>query len=208
MCGVVGYTGKGQAIDFLLYGLQTLEYRGYDSAGVAVLSPDDNLHLVKVAGRVAALKERCDAANLVGSTGIGHTRWATHGAPTDRNAHPHTSCDGRIAVVHNGIIENYEALRRQLMAEGHNFKSDTDTEVVAHLVEDAWRGPARGDLASAVRYACDRLLGARHRLRRLPGRGRRDEKGVAPRRGVHQGRRLCGVGRHAACEGDVALPAA
>lgn len=160
MCGVVGYTGKGQAIDFLLYGLQTLEYRGYDSAGVAVLSPDDNLHLVKVAGRVAALKERCDAANLVGSTGIGHTRWATHGAPTDRNAHPHTSCDGRIAVVHNGIIENYEALRRQLMAEGHNFKSDTDTEVVAHLVEDAWRGPARGDLASAVRYACDRLEGS------------------------------------------------
>ena len=134
MCGVVGYTGKGQAIDFLLYGLQTLEYRGYDSAGVAVLSPDNNLHLVKVAGRVAALKERCDAANLVGTTGIGHTRWATHGAPTDRNAHPHTSCDGRIAVVHNGIIENYETLRRQLMAEGHSFKSDTDTEVVAHLV--------------------------------------------------------------------------
>ena len=107
MCGVVGYTGKGQAIDFLLYGLQTLEYRGYDSAGVAVLSPDDNLHLVKVAGRVAALKERCDAANLVGTTGIGHTRWATHGAPTDRIAHPHTCCDGRISVVHNGIIENY-----------------------------------------------------------------------------------------------------
>ena len=160
MCGVVGYTGKKQAVDFLLYGLQTLEYRGYDSAGVAVLSPDNNLHLVKVAGRVAALRERCEAANLVGTTGIGHTRWATHGAPTDKNAHPHTSCDGRIAVVHNGIIEHYEQLKRQLMAEGHGFKSDTDTEVVAHLVEDAWNGPAKGDLAAAVRNACDRLEGS------------------------------------------------
>ena len=160
MCGVVGYTGRKQAVDFLLYGLETLEYRGYDSAGVAVLSAGQNLHLVKVAGRVAALRERVEAANLVGTTGIGHTRWATHGAPTDRNAHPHTSCDGRIAVVHNGIIENYEALRRQLMEQGHTFKSDTDTEVVAHLIEDAWAGPAKGDLAAAVRNACDRLEGA------------------------------------------------
>ncbi len=160
MCGVVGYTGQKRAVDFLLYGLETLEYRGYDSAGVAVLSPDDNLHLVKVAGRVAALRERSEAANLVGTTGIGHTRWATHGAPTDRNAHPHTSCDGKIAVVHNGIIENYETLRRQLMEAGHTFKSDTDTEVVAHLVEEAWEGPAKGDLAAAVRNACDRLEGA------------------------------------------------
>ena len=160
MCGIVGFTGKGRAVDFLVYGLQTLEYRGYDSAGVAVQSPDNSLHVVKVAGRVSALKERCDAANLVGDTGIGHTRWATHGAPTDRNAHPHTSCDGRIAVVHNGIIENYESIKRQLMASGHAFKSDTDTEVIAHLVEDAWNGPARGDLALAVRNACDRLEGS------------------------------------------------
>lgn len=160
MCGVVGYTGKNQAIDYLLYGLQTLEYRGYDSAGVEVLSPSGNLHGCKVAGRVSALVERCRTANLVGTSGIGHTRWATHGAPTDRNAHPHTDCSGRIAIVHNGIIENYQELKRGLMAEGHEFKSDTDSEVIAHLVEDAWNGPARGDLARAVRNACARLEGS------------------------------------------------
>lgn len=160
MCGVVGYTGKSQAIDYLLYGLKTLEYRGYDSAGVEVLSPSGNLHGCKVAGRVSALVERCRTANLVGTSGIGHTRWATHGAPTDRNAHPHTDCSGRIAIVHNGIIENYQELKRGLMEQGHEFKSDTDSEVIAHLVEDAWNGPARGDLSRAVRNACARLEGS------------------------------------------------
>ncbi len=160
MCGVVGYTGTKQAVDWLLYGLQTLEYRGYDSAGVEVQSPSGVLHGVKCAGRVANLAERCAAAHLDGTTGIGHTRWATHGAPSDRNAHPHTDCSGKIAVVHNGIVENFQELRRGLMERGHEFRSDTDTEVIAHLIEEAWNGPAKGDLASAVRNATDRLEGS------------------------------------------------
>ena len=160
MCGVVGYTGKKQAAAWLLDGLQTLEYRGYDSAGVQVVSPSGNLHGVKCAGRVAHLRERASVANLNGTCGIGHTRWATHGAPTDRNAHPHLDCTGRIAIVHNGIIENYQQLKRQLLAEGHTFTSHTDSEVIAHLIEDAWAGPAKGDLTSAVRNACDRLEGS------------------------------------------------
>ncbi len=160
MCGVVGYTGRNQAAEWLLDGLQTLEYRGYDSAGVQVVSPSGNLHGVKCAGRVAHLRERASVANLNGTCGIGHTRWATHGAPTDRNAHPHKDCSGRIAIVHNGIIENYQQLRRQLMADGHRFASETDSEVIAHLIEEAWAGPAKGDIAAAVRNACDRLEGS------------------------------------------------
>ncbi len=160
MCGVVGYTGRKQASDWLLDALQTLEYRGYDSAGVQVVSPSGNLHGVKCAGRVAHLRERAAVANLNGTCGIGHTRWATHGAPTDKNAHPHLDCTGRIAIVHNGIIENFQQLRRELMLAGHTFTSDTDSEVVAHLIEDAWAGPAKGNLANAVRNACDRLEGS------------------------------------------------
>ena len=160
MCGVVGYTGRNQAAPWLLDGLQTLEYRGYDSAGIQVVSPSGNLHGVKCAGRVAELRERASVAKPDGTCGIGHTRWATHGAPTDRNAHPHLDGSGRIAIVHNGIIENYQALKRELMEAGHVFVSDTDSEVIAHLVQEAWEGPAKGDLASAVRNACDRLEGS------------------------------------------------
>lgn len=160
MCGVVGYTGTNQAAAWLLDGLQTLEYRGYDSAGIQVVSPSGNLHGVKCAGRVATLRERAAAANPVGTCGIGHTRWATHGAPTDRNAHPHLDGSGRIAVVHNGIIENFQELKRELMAAGHEFRSDTDTEVIPHLIHDALNGPAHGDLALAVRNAVDRLEGS------------------------------------------------
>ena len=160
MCGVVGYTGTNQAASWLLDGLQTLEYRGYDSAGIQVVSPSGNLHGVKCAGRVATLRERAAAANPVGTCGIGHTRWATHGAPTDRNAHPHLDGSGRIAVVHNGIIENFQELKRELMAAGHEFRSDTDTEVIPHLIHDALNGPAHGDLALAVRNAADRLEGS------------------------------------------------
>lgn len=160
MCGIVGYTGRNQAVGYLLEGLQTLEYRGYDSAGVEVLGADGELHGVKCAGRVATLVERCETANLVGSTGIAHTRWATHGAPTDKNSHPHRDCTGRIAVVHNGIIENFRELRRYLQRAGHSFASETDSEVIAHLIEDAWAGPSRGDLVSAVRSACGRLEGS------------------------------------------------
>lgn len=160
MCGIVGYTGRDQAVGYLLEGLKTLEYRGYDSAGVAVLGADGALHGVKCAGRVATLVERCETANLVGTTGIAHTRWATHGAPTDRNSHPHRDCSGRIAVVHNGIIENYRELRAYLQRNGHTLVSETDSEVIAHLIEDAWEGPSAGNLVGAVRNAVRRLEGS------------------------------------------------
>ncbi|MGI6230675.1 MAG: glutamine--fructose-6-phosphate transaminase (isomerizing) [Tractidigestivibacter sp.] len=160
MCGIVGYTGKNQAVKYLLEGLQTLEYRGYDSAGVEVLSPDGALHGVKCAGRVSTLVDRCATANLVGTTGIAHTRWATHGSPTDKNAHPHLDCTGRIAIVHNGIIENFREIRSYLTRNGHTLASDTDSEVIAHLIEDAWAGPCKGDLVSAVRNAVSRLEGS------------------------------------------------
>ncbi len=160
MCGIVGYTGRNQAVDYLLEGLRTLEYRGYDSAGVEVLGADGALHGVKCAGRVAALAERCETANLVGTTGIAHTRWATHGAPTDKNSHPHRDCTGRIAIVHNGIIENFRELRGYLRRAGHELASETDSEVIAHLIEEAWAGPAAGDLVAAVRNAVRRLEGS------------------------------------------------
>lgn len=160
MCGIVGYTGRDQAVGYLIEGLRTLEYRGYDSAGVEVVGADRALHGVKCAGRVSALAERCETANLVGTAGIAHTRWATHGAPTDRNSHPHRDCSGRIAIVHNGIIENFRELRGYLRKNGHELASETDSEVVAHLIEEAWAGPARGDLVAAVRNAVRRLEGS------------------------------------------------
>nr|WP_075577170.1 glutamine--fructose-6-phosphate transaminase (isomerizing) [Olsenella timonensis] len=160
MCGIVGYTGRDQAVGYLIEGLRTLEYRGYDSAGVEVVGADGALHGVKCAGRVSALAERCETANLVGTAGIAHTRWATHGAPTDRNSHPHRDCSGRIAIVHNGIIENFRELRGYLRKNGHELASETDSEVVAHLIEEAWVGPARGDLVAAVRNAVRRLEGS------------------------------------------------
>ena len=160
MCGIVGYTGREQAVGYLLDGLATLEYRGYDSAGVEVVGADGALHGVKCAGRVSVLRERCETANLVGTTGIAHTRWATHGAPTDKNSHPHRDCTGRIAIVHNGIIENFRELRGYLQRIGHTLVSETDSEVIAHLIEDAWSGPCKGDLVTAARHACRRLRGS------------------------------------------------
>lgn len=160
MCGIVGYTGRDQAVGYLIEGLRTLEYRGYDSAGVEVVGTDGELHGVKCAGRVATLADRCETANLVGTTGIAHTRWATHGAPTDRNSHPHRDCTGRIAIVHNGIIENFRELRGYLKRSGHELVSETDSEVIAHLIEEAWAGPAAGDLVAAVRNAVRRLEGS------------------------------------------------
>ena len=160
MCGIVAYTGAEQAAPFLLRGLTTLEYRGYDSAGVEVMGSDGALHGVKCAGKVKVLVDRCRTANLVGTCGIAHTRWATHGAPTERNAHPHRDCSGRIAVVHNGIIENFRELRALLEGSGHVFESETDTEVIAHLVEDAWKNDAEGDLMSALRMATSQLRGS------------------------------------------------
>lgn len=155
MCGIVGFTGSLQAKDVLIEGLKRLEYRGYDSAGIAV---DDGsaINVVRRLGKVSELDSAVGSADCLGGCGIGHTRWATHGMPSERNAHPHVSCDGSIAVVHNGIIENFVELREELQAKGHVFASETDTEVVAHLVEEAYQG----DLLAAVRYAASRLVGA------------------------------------------------
>lgn len=155
MCGIVGYTGTQQAKGILIDGLQHLEYRGYDSAGIAVFNGKE-IEVVRRQGKVAELVAALGADDCLGTCGIGHTRWATHGAPSERNAHPHTSCSNNIAVVHNGIIENFNELREDLMLKGHVFSSDTDTEVVAHLVEDFYRG----DLLEAVQKATALLTGA------------------------------------------------
>ncbi|MDI6712682.1 MAG: glutamine--fructose-6-phosphate transaminase (isomerizing) [Anaerosomatales bacterium] len=155
MCGIVGYVGPKPACDVLLGGLTRLEYRGYDSAGVAVLS-DGDMTLVRRVGKLANLKAAITEAPIAGRVGIGHTRWATHGAPTEANAHPHRDCSGRIALVHNGIIENFAEIKAELAAAGHVLRSETDTEVVAHLVEALYDG----DILEAVRKAVQRLVGS------------------------------------------------
>ena len=161
MCGIVGYTGSRQVSDILLDGLARLEYRGYDSAGVALeVGPgaDCALDVVREVGKVASLAKKSEQHDASSTCGIGHTRWATHGRPTVENAHPHVSCDGRIAIVHNGIIENFAELREELGARGHTFRSETDTEVFAHLVEEGY--VATHDLMAAVRDACTHVVGA------------------------------------------------
>ncbi|MDJ0340620.1 glutamine--fructose-6-phosphate transaminase (isomerizing) [Streptomyces sp. H10-C2] len=158
MCGIVGYAGGRSALDVVVAGLRRLEYRGYDSAGIAVLA-DGGLAAAKKAGKLANLEELLEGQPLpAGSTGIGHTRWATHGGPTDLNAHPHLDNAGRVAVVHNGIIENFAALRAELAERGHALESETDTEVVAHLLAEQFSSSA--DLAEAMRQVCRRLDGA------------------------------------------------
>src|SRR5207248_1661045 len=136
MCGIVGYVGPREAAAVLVEGLSRLEYRGYDSAGVAVLN-GRGVETRKLAGRIGRLRHLLSEAPLHGSCGIGHTRWATHGAPTERNAHPHSDCSGTLALVHNGIIENADVLRTRLEREGHRFTTETDTETLAHLIEDS-----------------------------------------------------------------------
>ncbi|MFJ3900504.1 glutamine--fructose-6-phosphate transaminase (isomerizing) [Streptomyces sp. NPDC090025] len=158
MCGIVGYVGGQSALEVVIAGLKRLEYRGYDSAGVAVLA-DGGLAAAKKAGKLVNLeKELVDRPLAGGSTGIGHTRWATHGGPTDANAHPHLDNAGRVAVVHNGIIENFAALRAELADRGHDLESETDTEVVAHLLAEEFSSAE--DLAEAMRLVCKRLDGA------------------------------------------------
>ncbi|MEW6081853.1 MAG: glutamine--fructose-6-phosphate transaminase (isomerizing) [Bacillota bacterium] len=157
MCGIVGYVGDGEALGFILEGLKRLEYRGYDSAGVAVLQGNRSV-VRKSAGRICSLEKGISGESLEGTLGIGHTRWATHGAPTDLNAHPHTDCHGDVVVVHNGIIENYQELTAWLRDRGHMFTSETDTEVIPHLVEEYYSEGQ--DLASAVRQAALRLRGS------------------------------------------------
>jgi glucosamine--fructose-6-phosphate aminotransferase (isomerizing) len=157
MCGIIGYTGPRPAAPILLDSLRRLEYRGYDSAGIAIIDADGDVATVKNTNKVADLARQVEAEGTPsGTVGIGHTRWATHGRPSLENAHPHQDCTGRIHVIHNGIVENYRELRAELMSRGHEFLSETDTEVVPHLIEDAFHG----DLASAVRSALNRMQGA------------------------------------------------
>jgi glucosamine--fructose-6-phosphate aminotransferase (isomerizing) len=158
MCGIVGYSGPQSAATPLIEGLRRLEYRGYDSAGIALGTPG-KLFIEKKAGKLSNLEGSLDASLPVVHSGIGHTRWATHGGPTDRNAHPHVDNDGKLAVIHNGIIENYSELRKELEARGHKFSSETDTESVAHLLSDL-RKKHNGDLSAAMREAVKALRGS------------------------------------------------
>ena len=155
MCGIVGYVGHKQATPFLLEGLTKLEYRGYDSAGIAVFN-GQSIRVEKSVGRLASLKEKINGNEPQGVIGIGHTRWATHGRPSDRNSHPHTDCTGDFVVVHNGIIENFLMLKEELIKKGHEFKSETDTEVIAHLLEDVYNG----DFEASVREVLRRIEGS------------------------------------------------
>ncbi|MDB5229835.1 MAG: glucosamine--fructose-6-phosphate aminotransferase [Chitinophagaceae bacterium] len=157
MCGIVGYTGPREAYPVILKGLKRLEYRGYDSAGVALL--DGDLNVYKKKGKVAELEENMIGTNMHAHIGIGHTRWATHGEPNDRNAHPHLSQSGQIAMIHNGIIENYAKIKKDLLAKGYNFKSDTDTEVLLNFIEDIKKNN-NCPLEEAVRIALKRIVGA------------------------------------------------
>jgi len=157
MCGIVGYIGKREAYPILIKGLKRLEYRGYDSAGICLLK--NGLHVHKCKGKVSDLEAHAKGNDLSATIGIGHTRWATHGEPNDINAHPHISGDRRLALIHNGIIENYATLKAELIQRGHSFKSDTDTEVLTHLIEEIKKN-SKVDLAEAVRLALTQVIGA------------------------------------------------
>src|ERR1700679_2519663 len=157
MCGIVGYTGYREAYPIVIKGLKRLEYRGYDSTGVALLN--GGLKVYKKKGRVAELEETLVGKDLHSYTGIGHTRWATHGEPSDRNAHPHSSASGKLAMIHNGIIENYAQLKQELTKKGYTFKSDTDSEVLLNFIEDI-KENNHCDLEEAVRVALKRVTGA------------------------------------------------
>lgn len=159
MCGIVGYIGYRDAFPIVLKGLKRLEYRGYDSAGLALIN-NGNLNVYKKQGKVAALEEYSYGKDVNGHIGIGHTRWATHGEPNDRNAHPHLSKSGKIAIIHNGIIENYAQLKQDLQSKGYSFKSDTDTEVLVNFIEDIYINLPNGTLEEALRMALKRVVGA------------------------------------------------
>ncbi len=162
MCGIVGYVGKKSVVPVIIEGLRRLEYRGYDSAGIAVAGDGEGLQLRRAEGKLRNLEEAIRQKPINGTYGIGHTRWATHGRPTEENAHPHRDCTGKIVVVHNGIVENYLSLKRQLMEEGHKFTTETDTEIIAHLVEKYSARPGNGRrtlLEDAVRQTVKQLSG-------------------------------------------------
>src|SRR5215472_17148173 len=155
MCGIVGYVGKKRVVPVIIDGLRRLEYRGYDSAGIAVAGNGEALQVRRAQGKLRNLEEAIQLNPMDGTFGIGHTRWATHGRPTEENAHPHRDCKGDVVVVHNGIVENYLSLKHQLESEGHVFKTETDTEIIAHLVEKNFKG----NLEEAVRASVKELTG-------------------------------------------------
>src|SRR3981081_4320154 len=162
MCGIVGYVGKKQVVPVIIEGLRKLEYRGYDSAGIAVAGNGEGLQIRRAEGKLRNLEEVIRLKPLDGTYGIGHTRWATHGRPTEENAHPHRDCTGKIVVVHNGIVENYLSLKKKLIEEGHKFSTETDTEVIAHLIEKAIYHLGNGhrpSLEEAVRKTVNQLSG-------------------------------------------------
>ncbi|MEN9447072.1 MAG: hypothetical protein RJA25_362 [Bacteroidota bacterium] len=159
MCGIVGYIGKKQAFPIIINGLKRLEYRGYDSAGIALLSDSNKLNIYKKKGKVVNLEEEAKGNDISGNVGIGHTRWATHGEANDVNAHPHFNTNGDIAVIHNGIIENYYSLKAELQQRGYVFRSETDTEVLVHLIDDIYKN-AKVELSEAVRLALNEVIGA------------------------------------------------
>ncbi len=167
MCGIVGYVGNKRVVPVIIDGLRRLEYRGYDSAGIAVGGNGDGLQVRRAEGKLRNLEEVIRLKPLDGTYGIGHTRWATHGRPTEENAHPHRDCTGKIVVVHNGIVENYVSLKKKLIEEGHKFRTETDTEVIAHLVE--------------------KNLARRQRTSRLAGRSGTQDGPAADRRLRHRG---------------------
>src|SRR5512146_1891612 len=158
MCGIVGYVGKKRVVPVIIEGLRKLEYRGYDSAGIAVAGNGAGLQVRRAEGKLRNLEEAIRLKPLDGTYGIGHTRWATHGRPTEENAHPHRDCTGKIVVVHNGIVENYVALKKKLRDEGHTFTTETDTEVIAHLVEQHVKA-GKVSLEEAVRKTVNELSG-------------------------------------------------
>ena len=157
MCGIVGYVGNKQVVPLIIDGLRKLEYRGYDSAGIAVVNHDHELEIRRAEGKLRNLEEAIRLSPLDGTYGIGHTRWATHGRPTEENAHPHRDCTGRVVVVHNGIIENYLKLKDRLRQTDHLFVTETDTEIIAHLIEENLRHG--GNFENAVRDAIRELRG-------------------------------------------------
>ena len=157
MCGIVGYVGNKQVVPLIIDGLRKLEYRGYDSAGIAVVNEDHGLEIRRAEGKLRNLEETIRLSPLDGTYGIGHTRWATHGRPTEENAHPHRDCTGRVVVVHNGIIENYLQLKERLRKSDHHFVTETDTEIMAHLIEEYLKHDS--SFEQAVRSAVAELRG-------------------------------------------------
>ncbi len=194
MCGIVGYTGPREAGPILIEGLRRLEYRGYDSAGIALVDDSGDLFVEKRAGKLANLQTAIADRTPHAAIGLAHTRWATHGRPNDLNAHPHQDCTGEITVIHNGIIENFRELRDGLEARGHTLTSETDTEAIAHLIEEAYDG----DLADALRHALRQTEGAYAIVADAPRRGRSPGRGPpqrAARRGPGGRGELPGLGR-------------